>query len=155
MRLLLIPIFAALLCLYPQSQACEGISPVDQQRVDQKIHQLASRFQTQKQPEFFVGLYSKVTLEDRQQLSVAVKNIEVEEGLQALETSQADLSERLRRDREQLIGWVQKNGLQSEIEIRTEPANGSFLILNSTKSGMIEMLCASSQGDIAAPIFDL
>ena len=106
-------------------------------------------------PEFFVGLYVKLTPDDRAQISDILKSIETEAGKRDLESAQADLSERLRRDREQLIGWIQKNGLQSEIEIRTEPANGSFLILNSTRLGMNEMLCASSQGELSAPIFDL
>jgi hypothetical protein len=153
MRIWLALFFGNLICL--QSLACEGISVGEQSRLQQKIQQIAQRFQSARQPEFFVGLFNKVTSDDRAQLSEAIKIIETETGLRDLETSQADLSERLRRDREQLIGWIQKNGLQTEVEIRTEPANGSFLILNSTRLGMEEMLCASSQGEIAAPIFDL
>lgn len=129
--------------------SCEAAGESAQRFVAHALRLSENRFKIEAKPTFFLGFAVKIDEREQRQISHALMlpDDQLSDGLESVFKA---VGERLLVDRAQLQQWVQQHQLTSEVEVRQQPTDGRFLLLNATRMGLRRILCAGVTGDLPA-----
>lgn len=140
-------IFVAVTSYAESAKFCPGASDNVEKLISEKLLSYEGSFGQDSRHMFFVGLWVKLEDSEKRELSIVIHK-DIQEMLEGVQVIMQKLSERLFTDRQALAVWIRVNNLEAEIEIQSLPADGSFLLLKATRSGIARIQCASSLGEL-------
>lgn len=142
-------LFTALPAAAKEAKFCPGASGSVESLVSERLASYESEFLQKDRPTFFIGLWVKITPEEKKELSIITRknDTEMADGLTQMMNT---ISARLLADRNQLKNWLTENGLQAEVEVLEFPDDGSFLFVKASRKGIEQILCASAIGHLPA-----
>jgi hypothetical protein len=108
--------------------------------------ELHAAFKTEARHMFFLGLWAKLDAPERAKLSWSLSSSDTKEMLEGVVQSQQEMAQRLARDRDALIAWVNGQGLREEIQVSEIPQDGSFVLFSTSPHGIDEIVCAARTG---------
>ncbi len=109
-----------------------------------KMHERAP----EKNITFFIGLYSKVMIQDRTQISKAISHSDSEVMAQELLKVHLKLASHLRRDKVSFKEWLLRNGLDQQVEVLSIPQNNYFILFKTSVETIPKILCAAMAGEL-------
>lgn len=139
------PVFAQ------DGEVCPNTSVEARVRVMNQLGSYDLEYAKNARPRFFVGLWTKLEASEKPAFGQIMRADDAQ--MSGLRETMRILSGRLAQDREHLSAWVRANGLESEIEVESIPADGSFLFFKASRLGMSRVLCASLSGELPSYMF--